>query len=250
LLIVRRRRPLLLLVGRRNRLVRTRLLIAGRNRPVLLRIVSASGLLVVGPAMIRLVHLRRIAAILLLLIVRRHRTARWLRRLLTIILLTIVLIRWRLVQVRAIAGALLLDSALISGHGSRGVSTGNAERRLILPVVGPLLLISLRSRELVLLAAPIRCWMSRRCNDCTSGQGSLRRCLSNWRCLRYRSRFCSDLLPTLVDQHRPFNPYWNSRNRTGDDGTLRGCHRGLRHGPELLHLPRINAHCNVAHSAA
>lgn len=116
---------------------------------------------VIGPTMIGLVHLWRILTVLLLLVGWRNRTTCRLRRLLAIV--------W--ICSRLISRA-LLDSALIAGYNGGWIRSRRAERliglarliRLIRPVVGALIAIALRSRELILRTATIG-GLTRRCCD-------------------------------------------------------------------------------------
>ena len=241
LLNIRGIRPLRLLNIWRNGLVRPRRLVVGRDRlvwPVLIRIVGTSALLVVGTTVIGPIHLRRVPAILLLLVIRRQRSSSRLRR-----LLALVWIRGRLIGL--IAGT--FDSTL---YRFCRIGARNSERRLVLPIVWTLLLIALSSRELVLGAATIGSGMRRRSDDSAPGQWPPHRSLANRGRDRYCSRFGGDFLPALVDQHRTLHFHWYMRDGTSNDrARWRGDGWPLKR-PDLLHLSRVDFDCDIAYTAA
>jgi hypothetical protein len=248
-------RPLLLLIVRRNRLV---------VRSVLLRIVRTPRPLIVWTATIRLVHLWRIGPlllliigwnrlvvrpVLLLLVVWRNGPSRRLPRQLAI--LAFIRIHAGLILIWLIALP-LLNPALISRHGSSRIRTRRPDRWLIRLVVALLVLVPPRGRRLIrtLWTAAVRILMCRGRNHCTSRQWPLRRRLPHRSCNRYCSRSSSNLLPALVDQHRPLNLCRNVRHRASNDRPLRRYYLRLRNRPELLHLSRIDPHRHITHSAS
>ena len=230
-----------------------------------MRIVGTAPALIIGAsirratviwaATIGLVHLRWVGTVLLLLVVGWQRSSVRLRR-----LLTVIRIRNGLISVYRRARA-LFDSALIPRHRSGGISPGHTGRRLVglvglIRLVGAivreLIAIALCNRELigVLRTTPIRALMRRSGYDSASRQRPRWRCMADRRCDRGRSRPGSDLLPALIDQHRPFDLCRDVGDRARDDGTLGRCNRRLRNGPYLLGLSRIDSYCDITHATA
>jgi hypothetical protein len=223
-----------------------------------LRVIGTSLALVirtsiVWAASIRLVPLWR--AVFLLLVVRRHRPSVWLGR-----LPAIVGIHRRLIFLNRSSRA-LFDAALVSGHLSGRVGAWYSGRRLISlvglirlvgAIVRSLIAIALCGRELagVLWPATNRDQMRWCCDNCASRKRSGLRSLADWRRLRYGSWLCSDLLPTLINQHRPLYLDRNVSNGTSDDWARRCSNGRLRHGSYLLHFPRIDSNCDVTDAAA
>jgi hypothetical protein len=222
LLVVRRSGPLGLLVAWRNGLVVGPILLLRVVGTHLLTRIIRTG--IIGPAVIGLVHLWRILTVLLLLVSGRNWTPGRLRRLLAVVRIYVRLI-----------SRTLLDSALIAGYNGGGVRSRRAERRLIGlawiglpwlirligPIVGSLISIALRCRELIwiLRTATIRNLTGGCCHNGASRQWSRRRRLSDGRRYGCCSGPCRDLLPALIDEHRTLDLRRNVSDWTGDDRT-------------------------------